>query len=336
MHFFVDHIRGYVPTWKPSSGGWHSGNCPVCVRVGEDRPDTKHRGGFQFGDDNWAYHCFNCKFKTGWSKGTRMSSGVRMLLDGFGVPPSDQQRLNIELMREEDTARMLNPLPEAKPPYSPSWPEISLPVDATNVFDIDTDSMSANLQQGITMLHNRQLLHWTDWAYCATDFKYRKRILLPYRYKGRIVGHNARYIGDPPDGKTPKYMLNKPLGFVFNLDAQLSDRQFVVVLEGDFDAISVGGVSLGSNSLSDDQASLINQLGKTVIVLPDADLAGNELIEPAIRNGWSVAFPEWMATHKDANSAVNEYGRTFVLHSVIQSAISNPTKIQVLAKKYLR
>jgi hypothetical protein len=336
MHFFVEHIRGFVPAWKPSSGGWHSGNCPVCVRMGEDRPDTKQRGGFQFGEDSWTYHCFNCKFKTGWSKGSRMSSGVRILLDGFGVPSSDQQRINIELMREEDTARMLNPLPEVKPPFSPNWPEIVLPGDAANIFDIDADVMPQNLQQGITMLHDRQLLHWEDWAYSSADFKYRKRILLPYRYKGKIVGHNARYIGDPPDSKTPKYMLNKPQGFVFNLDEQIAANQFVIVLEGDFDAISIGGVSLGSNSLSDDQASLINQLGKTAIVLPDADMAGNELIAPAIRNGWSVAFPEWMATHKDANSAANEYGRTFVLHSVIQSAVSNPTKIQVLAKKYLR
>lgn len=336
MHFFVDYIRGVVPAWQPSSGGWHSGNCPVCVRMGEERPDIKQRGGFQFENDAWTYHCFNCKFATGWNSGNRMSSGVRMLLGGFGVPASDQQRINIELMREEDTARMLNPLPEVKPPFAPDWPEIELPCAAPNIFDVDADTMSDNLQQGITMLHQRDLLHWTDWAYTADDFKYRKRVLLPYRYKGKIVGHNARYIGDPPNSKTPKYMLNKPSGFVFNLDAQSVDRNIVIVLEGDFDAISIGGVSLGSNSLSEDQASLINQLRKKTILLPDADYAGNELIAPAIREGWSVAFPEWMSDHKDANSAAMEYGRAFVLQSVIQSAISNPTKIRVLAKKYLR
>ena len=334
MHFFVDYIRGVVPAWRPSSGGWLSGNCPVCVRMGETRADEKHRGGFQMSDDGWSYHCFNCKFKTGWSTGNRMNSGNRMLLSGFGIPQSDIQRINIELMREEQTAQLLNPLPEVKPPFAPDWPEIQLPDGAEYIDDCDT--VSDNLAAGIEMLQARDLLHWIDWAHTNKDFKFRKRMILPYRHNGVLVGHNARYIGTPPNSETPKYMLNKPPGYVFNLDAQIPDRNIVIVLEGDFDAISIGGVSLGSNSLSEDQASLINQLNKKTILLPDADLAGNELIAPAIREGWHVAFPEWMATHKDANSASEEYGRAFVLHSVIQSATSNPTRIRVLAKKYLR
>jgi DNA primase len=128
----------------------------------------------------------------------------------------------------------------------------------------------------------------------------------------------------------------KPPHYVFNLDAQKPDRNVVVVTEGDFDAISMDGVSLGSNSVSEEQASLINQLNRRTILLPDADRPGNELITPAIQNGWAVAFPEWMETHKDANSAALEYGRAFVLRSTIFSATDNPTKIRVLAKKYLR
>jgi hypothetical protein len=336
MHFFVNYIRGAISAWRPASGGWVTGNCPVCVRMGEERPDTKQRGGFQLSDDRWSYHCFNCKFKTGWSAGNRMNSGVRMLLSGFGIPHSDIQRVNIELMREEQTTQLLNPLPEVAPPFTPNWPEIKLPDGAEYIHEIAPEAISSNLEQGINMLADRELLHWTDWAYTAKDFKFRKRMILPYRYKGVLVGHNARYIGTPPNHETPKYMLNKPPGYVFNLDEQTPDRNIVIVLEGDFDAISIGGVSLGSNSLSEEQASLINQLKKKTILLPDADHAGNELIAPAIREGWSVAFPEWMETHKDANSAAIEYGRAFVLHSVIQSAISNPTKIKVLAKKYLR
>jgi hypothetical protein len=302
--------------------------------MGEARADEKQRGGFQMSDDSWSYNCFNCKFKTGWSKGNRMNSGTQMLLSGFGLPRSDMQRINIELMREEQTAQLLNPLPEVKPPFTPVWPEIQLPTGAEYI--METDTINNNLAAGIEMLDQRDLLHWTDWAYTSKDFKFRKRIILPYRYNGVLVGHNARYIGEPPNSETPKYMLNKPPGYVFNLDAQKPDRNIVIVLEGDFDAISIGGVSLGSNSLSEDQASLINQLKKKTILLPDADHAGNELIVPAIREGWWVAFPEWMEQHKDANSAIQEFGRAFVLHSVIQSAVGNPTKIKVLAKKYLR
>ena len=75
---------------------------------------------------------------------------------------------------------------------------------------------------------------------------------------------------------------------------------------------------------------------RRIILLPDADSAGKELIEPAIREGWNVSFPEWMDTHKDANSAAQEYGRLFVLRSVVEAAESGPSKIRVLARKFLK
>ena len=334
MHFFVEYMRGLANGWRPSSGGWVAGNCPACVRMGEERPDSKQRGGFHFGEDEWVYHCFNCKLKTGWGKGSRLSAGAKILLDTFGVSDADKHRITIELMREEETAQLLNPMPVPIPDFKPNWPEVELPPGSTLL--TETTSMHKNFEKGILMLSDRQLLHWTDWAYTSSDFKYRNRIILPFRYEGKIVGYTARYIGDPPDGKTPKYLNTKPPGFVFNLDAQKPDRNFVVVTEGDFDAISMDGVSLGSNSVSDEQTSLISQMRRRTIVLPDADKAGNELIEPAIKNGWAVSFPEWMALYKDANSASCKLGRAFVLQSTLSAATDNPTKIRVLARKYLK
>lgn len=335
MHFFIDYVRSRVPTWKVSSGGWITGNCPVCVRMGESRPDTKQRGGFQFGQDEWAYHCFNCKFKTRWTKGSRMSWGARTLLEGFGIERSALQRLSMELMREEEAVHLLNPLPEAKKRYVPDWPEVDLPKNSTSLVDTPSTNLPSNFEQGITMLADRNLTHWSDWAYTADDFKYRKRMILPYRYKNKIVGHNSRYIGNIQPA-VPKYLVTKPPHFVFNLDGQISDRNTVIVVEGDFDAISIDGVALGSNSLSDEQASLINQLNKKVVLLPDADSSGNVLIEPAIKEGWGVSFPEWMKEFKDANAAAQKYGRAFVLCSILAAVTDNPTKIRVLAKKYLR
>lgn len=336
MHFFVEYMRGLSPAWRPSSGGWVTGNCPACVRMGEPRADTKRRGGFQFGEDEWVYHCFNCKLKTGWSKGNRLSAGARLLLGEFGVSQHDIQRINLELMREEETAHLLNPLPDAAPDFKPDWPEIELPNGSQLLMESDPVNIHKNFEAGLTMLSDRQLLHWTDWAYTSSDFKYRKRIILPYRYNGKIVGYTARYIGDPPGSKTPKYLNTKPPHHVFNIDQQKPDRKFVIATEGDFDAISIDGVALGSNSVSDEQASLIQQLHRHVILLPDADKAGNDLIEPAIKHGWSVSFPEWMEQYKDANSASCALGRVFVLRSVLDAITSNPTKIRVLSKKYLR
>lgn len=336
MHFFVDYVRNLATGWRPSSGGWVTGNCPACVRMGESRPDQYARGGFHFGDDEWVYHCFNCKLKTGWGKGHMMNSGTKLLLHEFGINDSDLQRIQIELMREQETAQLLNPLPEPIPPYRPDWKEVELPEGSKFLSEYSQDNLPKNLKAGLEMIVDRQLWHWRGWAYCEKDFKYRRRIILPYRYNDKIVGYTARFIGDPPDAKTPKYLNTKPPHFVFNLDRQNSDRTAVVVTEGDFDAISMDGVGLGGNTVSDEQASLINSLRRKTVLLPDADKAGNELIEPAITHGWHVAFPEWMELYKDANKASQHLGRAFVLKSTLASATDNPTRIRVLAKKYLK
>lgn len=336
MHFFVNFVQSRVPAdWRQNSTGWVTGNCPMCVINGEPRPDRKRRGGFLFDGDKWRYYCFNCKYAAGWQAGEHMSWRVKKLLKQFGLDEADLQRAALELMREEETSRLLNPVPEAPPEFKPDWKQIELPGNAKFMLDVPPGKLDKNFEQALCMLSDRDLLHWHDWAYTKEDFKFRKRIILPYRYKGNIVGYNARYIGDPPRG-TPKYIVSKPTNFVFNLDRQNSDRSFVVVLEGDFDAISIDGVSLGTNSVSDEQASLINQLKKRVIVLPDSDAAGKALVEPAIKQGWSVAFPEWMEYFKDANLAAQKYGRAFVLQSIISSAVDNPTKIRVLSKRYLQ
>lgn len=337
MHFFNDYVKSRIPSlWKPNSSGWVSGNCPMCVINGESRPDTKKRGGFLFEGEGWRYHCFNCHYTAGWEPGQNMSPRVKKLLKQFGCDEADLQRASIELMREEETTRLLNPLPKEKPSYVPNWPEVELPNHAKFLLDIDTNNMHVNCERAVKMLSERDLLHWHDWAFTAGDVRYRKRIILPYRYKNKIVGYNARFTGKGVPDNVSKYLVTKPPNFVFNLDRQKPDRNVVVVVEGDFDAISIDGVALGSNSLSDEQASLINQLNKRTILLPDGDKAGNGLIEPAIKQGWAVSFPEWLSFHKDANSASQEYGRAFVLKSIIESATDNPTKIRVLAKQYLK
>lgn len=336
MHFFVNFVRGRVPYgWRENSTGWVSGNCPMCIHNGQSRPDTKRRGGFHFSNDEWVYHCFNCGYKTGWHSGNHMGFKVKKLLGVLGCDEAEIQRASLELLREEETAQLLNPTPEKKPAYKPTWPVIDLPVGAQSLTEVSPDKMHANFEKALLMLSDRNLLHWYDWAYTSADIKYRRRIILPYRYNDEIVGHNARFLGDPPDG-IPKYLVKKPPNFVFNLDRQNSDRNALVVVEGDFDAISIDAVALGSNSLSDEQASLINQKNNNVILLPDGDSAGAELIEPAIKQGWSVAFPEWLERFKDANQASQHFGRSFVLKSVLHSATSNPTRIRVLSRKYLR
>ena len=107
----------------------------------------------------------------------------------------------------------------------------------------------------------------------------------------------------------------------------------MIVSEGEFDALFTGGVSVGSNSISERQIQLIEELNIEPIVIPDRDQAGRQLVERAAEYGWSVSFPEWEDC-KDVADAVLRYGRLFAVYSILQAAEHSPTKIRLLGRKY--
>ena len=75
-----------------------------------------------------------------------------------------------------------------------------------------------------------------------------------------------------------KYYTDVQPGYVFNMDVQDWSRQFVIVTEGPFDAISISGVSILGSEVNDTQRELIDNLNRKVIVVPDKDKAGSKLI----------------------------------------------------------
>jgi hypothetical protein len=160
---------------------------------------------------------------------------------------------------------------------------------------------------------------------------YADRVIIPFVYDGKIVGSTARKVRD---GK-PKYLSDQHPFFVFNVDEQLDEHRYLFVVEGPFDALSVGGVALLTNEISDQQARIINNIGKEVIVIPDQDKAGTMLIDQAKELGWSIAFPTWDDTVKDCADAVQKYGKLFVIVDAIKTATANTAKIEIEKRKML-
>jgi hypothetical protein len=154
---------------------------------------------------------------------------------------------------------------------------------------------------------------------------YIDRVIIPFRYEGKIVGNTARKV---KEGR-PKYLSDQHPFFVFNVDAQDELNKYVFVCEGPFDALAVGGVALLTNEISQQQAHIINSLGKTVIVIPDQDKAGLTLIQQAIDYDWAVAFPTWDDDVKDCADAVQRYGKLFVIVDAIKTAQQGEIKISV-------
>ena len=123
---------------------------------------------------------------------------------------------------------------------------------------------------------------------------------------------------------------------MFNLDNQQDDREFVIVSEGPFDALSINGCALLGAEIKDSQNWLLKQLGKELILVPDKDHEGPRTVEQAIEFGWSVSMPDWPKGIKDVNDAVVKLGKLATLYLIISAKESNSLKIQLRAKKWFK
>jgi hypothetical protein len=158
---------------------------------------------------------------------------------------------------------------------------------------------------------------------------YVDRVIIPFRWQGRIVGNTARKV---TAGK-PKYLSDQHPHFVFNFDQQKENQKYIFVCEGPFDALAIDGVALLTNEIAEQQSRIINSLGAEVIVIPDQDRAGLVLYDRAAELGWSVAIPNWDADVKDVADAVYRYGKLFVLVDAIKTAQQGQIKINMAKKQ---
>ena len=254
----------------------------------------------------------------------------------LGVDESDVQRLQLELLKEQDVATLLLKQKKRNAPIDMDWAEMKLPEGAVPVKDYKGGG--ADFIKAVEYLYERGFDITDDRLYYSdtkTPARMYKRFIIPFFYKGIPVGYTARWIGNPPAGM-PKYYNQQPKNnFVYGLDRQTKDKNIVIVTEGQLDAIFTDGIAIGSNNINDDQANIIDSLQKRVIVLPDADSAGIKMVNKAIERGWAVSFPEWDDC-KDAADACMKYGRLYTVRTILDNVVTNTTKMKVLAKGYCR
>jgi len=296
--------------------GWRTFNCPMCS-------DTRKRGGVITSGPKISYHCFNCNYTTGWTPSPHLGKKYKDLAEALGVDKNVIHNVTIELMKNSDEFEDIdidNYVYNFK-----HFEKVELPADVEMISTLD-DNHELKIyakQRGILDLY--PLLHFAD-------VQNKRRVVVPFTYNNELVGWTARHI-DPPNKQTPKYLHKLQPGYVFNVDKFAdTDREIVIVTEGVFDAIMVDGVSIMGNSVTPEQAHLIDKLGKRVIVCPDKDKAGVELIDQALELGWEVSFPDWHTSCKDAADAVLRYGRLATIKSIIDCATNNKIKIQVKSK----
>ncbi len=320
-HELVDQVHRLLMDNLPlnngkTPSGWTTFNCPMCS-------DKRKRGGVIQSNAKISYHCFNCGFTTGWVPSPKLGQKYKKLVETLGVSNKDIHKVVLDLMKHSEELEI-----EDSTEYvytAANFKTHKLPDETTLVEDLPDGHKVKEYAIERGLLGNFPLLHINNSMYNA-------RIVVPFMYNNQLVGWTGRHI-NPPNKETAKYLLNMQSGYVFNIDKFVdTDRDFVVVTEGVFDAILIDGISVLGNGVTAEQAHLIDKLNKRVILCPDRDDAGKDLIEKAVELGWEVSFPPWHSDCKDAADAVQKYGRLLTLKSIVDNATNNKLKIEVKAK----
>ena len=326
MSVVAETVLTYLPPKrKTTPSGWTSFNAPCCHHNGHTA-DKRNRGGLISNPDGGvSYHCFNCGFKASWQPGRNFSHKLRKLLQWLGAPDDIINKVAFEVMRENEGVDVQEHIAKL-----PTFNTVPLPDDAVKIADIkefDKHNLAV-----LEYMSSRNLNLDDTTYYWSPSLGYRDRLIIPFYYEGRIVGWTGRSI---VADKKPKYLTEVQPGFVYGLDEQGPNKVFTIVCEGPMDALHIDGVALLGSEIKDQQAMLINKVGKKVIVVPDRDEAGSKLIEQAIELGWSVSLPEWTDDINDIGDAVAKYGRLYTLYSIVNAAESNELKIRLRSKKWL-
>ncbi len=306
---------------KLTHSGWHSFNAICCSHRGH-KADRRMRGGIKFDGNNWSMHCFNCGYTCNFTLGRSIPQKTRQLLLWCGIDDLEIKRWSLESLQQKD---LLDFTQQPKKKVKIKFKDHELPegelVDRNN-----------ELHKVYVDYVQKRCVSTDEYPFLITPNepgRMSNRVIVPYTYKGKIVGHTSRFLDD----RTPKYLNEQQPGYVFNIDMQKPEWTVCILTEGIFDALSIDGVAVMHDDISTEQAQLLSTLNKTIIVVPDRDKTGLQLCDRALELGYQVSLPDWDDDVKDTNDAVVKYGKLPTLLSILHSATNSKIKIELRKKQ---
>ena len=328
-------ILGNLGPLKSAPKNWHKRNCPMCVSRGFGQ-DTRSRFGIQLNPQSIALHCFNCGFSSAYTDGEPLSNSFKTFLNVIGVDRQFVKTIEFEQfklkhsiveVREGDATRTrITPFASVTDKWLPiSLPENSLSLMEWANYGLTDPNFLKVLEYAVSRrIYDLDKFYWSP----SEKFCINQRLIIPYWYKGNTTGFTARLCYNA-DKRIPKYYQQCPTDFVYNLDNQRNvDRKYVIVTEGVLDAWAVDGVGI-LGEMNQVKADLINRLHKVVVVSPDRDQKGRDLVDFAIANDWGVSFPKWSPDIKDAAAAAAKYGGLLTTSSILAAITEGTEKIKL-------
>ena len=318
----IDVVACLPAKRKSTPSGWISFNAPCCA-------DKRQRGGLKVSDQGWSYHCFNCQFTASFMLGRSVGVKARKLLGLLNVPERDIDLLNLESLKHrsiegilDERQQIFNALSDIKFEEKEDFPpHVELLTPEHTAYWQYVRSRCVPEDYPIMVQMENDGVHWT-----------RDHVIIPFTYKDTLVGWCARMLS----GNGPKYINHSQPGYVFGTDLQKPAWQHVLVMEGIFDALCIGGLALMHNTVNDAQARLIRSLGKEITVVPDHDAAGMELVDRTVELGWAVSIPDWPEGIKDVNDAVIRMGRLATILTIFQARETTKLKIELRKRQLVK
>ena len=303
---------------KKTASGWLSGNAVCCIHRG-DTQDKRGRGGLKIADNGWSYSCFNCGYTASFVLGRNLTFKARKLLEWMNVPQEEIERMNLESLKHKSIEGLLGERQQVVN-------QLQNIVFEDRDLPADTQPLNETAKE---YLRNRCVP--LDYPFLYKTMP-RPGVVIPFTHDNQVVGHTTRFLDD----RTPRYIQDIQSGYVFGTDLQGSDWQYAIVVEGVFDALSIGGLAVLHAEINDAQVRLIRSLDREIVVVPDQDEAGMRLVDRAVELGWSVSMPEWPANVKDVNDAVISWGRLATLITIMQARETSKIKIELRKKQLVK
>jgi len=314
--------------------------CPMCTMMGERRNDTKFRGGFTvLPDKSFIYHCYNCNYATKYEVNGRISKNLMKFLNKIGID-SKEIPIRLRLLKNNekiDTVIINKNIPDVVVEFD----SVSLPIGSKSINEwLEDTSSPIEFCDAYKYLISRGEPILNGWNYFWTpnkNFSWNQRIIIPFYHHSKIVGYTGRTF--TKNNKISKYYSRQPEHFLFNQDKIESDNDILFLTEGIFDAISIKGIGVLGNSLTDKQLNLLNASKKHIILIPDRNEASRRLMEQCLSQGWNISIPElWMDDNdiRDCASSTEKYGQLVTIEQIMLHATNNNTKIQLRFNMWIK
>jgi len=330
-----DAILANIGPLKQAPKGWNKRHCPLCHTQGHGK-DTRNRFGIQFNPQSIAMNCFNCGFSAGYTEGQPLSKSLKFFLGHLHIDEKFIEQLEFEIFKQKNQIQSIREGEEKEDKETKfknlflKWHPMELPDDSLPITEwLENGLDDPDFLKVVNYALDRKLFNLGEFYWSPmTTHNLSQRLIIPYYHKAKIVGFTARLCYDVPDKSIPKYFQQCPPDFVYNLDHQQGwSRKYAIVTEGVLDAWVVDGISI-LGEIGQSKVDIVNRLQKEIIVCPDRDKKGRDLVDIAIENEWSVAFPKWEVNIKDAAAAAEKYGRLLTTHSIISSAVAGELNIR--------